>query len=94
MLSSPGSGPRTTAYWELWIDGAKAASSEPLDADAAAPSTVARPSSTPETEPVYGDVYLPRKFKIGVAWPGDNCIDVYSNDVGIVPTLSEGTSAS
>ena len=84
--------PRTTAYWELWIDGAKAASSEPVDADAAAPATIARPSSTPETEPVYGDVYLPRKFKIGVAWPGDNCIDVYSNDVGIVPTLSEGTS--
>jgi sulfite reductase (ferredoxin) len=84
--------PRTTAYWELWIDGAKAASSEPVDADSAAPATIARPSSTPETEPVYGDVYLPRKFKIGVAWPGDNCIDVYSNDVGIVPTLSEGTS--
>ncbi len=37
-------------------------------------------------------MYLPRKFKIGIAWPGDNCIDVYANDVGIVPTLTEGTS--
>ena len=33
-------------------------------------------------EPIYGDVYLPRKFKIGVAWPGDNCVDVLANDVG------------
>ena len=37
-----------------------------------------------EAEPIYGDAYLPRKFKIGFAWPGDNCIDVYSQDVGIV----------
>ena len=42
-------------------------------------------------EPIYGDVYLPRKFKIGVAWPGDNCVDVLANDVGLVPTLSDGT---
>ena len=41
-------------------------------------------------ESVYGDVYLPRKFKIAVAWPGDNCVDVHSNDVGLVPTLSDG----
>ena len=41
-------------------------------------------------EPVYGDVYLPRKFKIAVAWPGDNCVDVLANDIGLVPTLSDG----
>jgi sulfite reductase (ferredoxin) len=46
----------------------------------------------PDPEPVYGDVYLPRKFKIAVGWPGDNCVDVLANDVGIVPTLAEGTS--
>ena len=34
-------------------------------------------------------MYLPRKFKIGVAWPGDNCVDVFSNDVALVPTLGE-----
>ena len=70
--------PRTRAYWELWIDGDRAVTAEP---DPAA-----------EPEPVYGDVYLPRKFKIAVAWPGDNCVDVLANDVGIVPTLSAGTS--
>ncbi|MDQ3737846.1 MAG: NADPH-dependent assimilatory sulfite reductase hemoprotein subunit [Actinomycetota bacterium] len=69
--------PATAAYWELFIDGEKAASLE---------------DEQNEYEPVYGDTYLPRKFKIGVAWPGDNCVDVFSNDVGIVPTLADGTS--
>ena len=43
-------------------------------------------------EPIYGDVYLPRKFKIAVAWPGDNSVDVLANDVGLVPTLSDGST--
>lgn len=47
-----------------------------------------------DPEPVYGDVYLPRKFKIAVGWPGDNCVDVLANDVGIVPTLTAGTSGA
>jgi sulfite reductase (ferredoxin) len=71
--------PQTTAYWELWVNGDKAVSAEP------APSGDER-----EVEPIYGPNYLPRKFKIALAWPGDNCVDVYSNDVGIVPTLSQG----
>jgi sulfite reductase (ferredoxin) len=50
------------------------------------------PEASHETEPVYGDTYLPRKFKIALAWPGDNCVDVYANDVGLIPTLSEGTT--
>ena len=63
--------PQSSAYWELWVDGERAVSGE------AAPVE-------PGLEPIYGDAYLPRKFKIGVAWPGDNSIDVYSNDVGLV----------
>lgn len=35
-------------------------------------------------EPIYGDTYLPRKFKIGVTVEGDNSIDVYINDIGVV----------
>lgn len=70
--------PHTTSYWELWVDGDKAVTAEP-----AAPGV--------EVEPIYGSTYLPRKFKIGIAWPGDNSIDVYSQDVGIVPTLTGGT---
>jgi len=44
-------------------------------------------SSEPEVEPLYGTVYLPRKFKVGIAFPGDNCIDVYTQDIGIVAML-------
>ncbi|HEX8984694.1 MAG TPA: NADPH-dependent assimilatory sulfite reductase hemoprotein subunit, partial [Bryobacteraceae bacterium] len=47
-------------------------------------------AETPEEEPLYGNAYLPRKFKIGFAPPGDNCIDVYTNDVGLVPVVSDG----
>ena len=73
--------PRTTAYWELWVDGDKAVTAEP------------RPDAARgDVEPIYGDTYLPRKFKIAVAWPGDNCVDVLANDVGLVPTLSNGLS--
>lgn len=45
-------------------------------------------STEEEEEPIYGRAYLPRKFKTGIAFPGDNCIDVYSQDVGIVPVIT------
>ena len=40
--------------------------------------------STEEGEEFYGDVYLPRKFKTGVALATDNCVDIWSQDVGLV----------
>jgi sulfite reductase (ferredoxin) len=42
------------------------------------------PERPAQQEPLYKDVYLPRKFKIGVAFPGDNCVDTYTQDVGAV----------
>jgi sulfite reductase (ferredoxin) len=42
-----------------------------------------------ETDPLYGEAYLPRKFKIGLATPEDNSIDVLTNDLGII-ALFEG----
>lgn len=42
-----------------------------------------------EPDPLYGDRYLPRKFKIGFAFPDDNCTDVHSNDLGLL-VISEG----
>jgi sulfite reductase (ferredoxin) len=74
--------PQTESYWELWVDGERAVSSE-------RPTTLA---PIDDVEPVYGAAYLPRKFKIGIAWPGDNCVDIYTHDVGIVPTLRDGTT--
>ena len=38
----------------------------------------------PEEEPLYGTTYLPRKFKIGVALPWDNCVDILVQDLGFV----------
>lgn len=75
--------PQTESYWELWVDGERAVSAEP-------PHVALDPID--EVEPIYGAAYLPRKFKIAIAWPGDNCVDIYTNDVGIVPTLANGTS--
>jgi sulfite reductase (ferredoxin) len=43
----------------------------------------------PEPDPIYGTTYMPRKFKSGMAFPGDNCIDVYSQDLGIVPEVRD-----
>ncbi len=40
-------------------------------------------------DPLYGKTYFPRKFKIAIAYTGDNCVDVYTNDVGLVALFDE-----
>ncbi len=65
--------PRTHAYHEIWIDGEQVETVTLSEGD--------------ENEPIYGPTYLPRKFKIGVAFAGDNCIDVYTQDIGLVAAL-------
>lgn len=37
-----------------------------------------------EVEPIYGKTYLPRKFKIGIAVPPSNDVDVFSQDMGLI----------
>jgi sulfite reductase (ferredoxin) len=66
--------PRTRAYHEIWVDGT------PWQENAGAAE---------ESDPLYGERYLPRKFKIGLAIPEDNTIDVLTNDLAIV-ALFEG----
>ncbi|MCU5746291.1 NADPH-dependent assimilatory sulfite reductase hemoprotein subunit [Staphylococcus sp. SQ8-PEA] len=61
--------PQTGAYHEIWLDGEKVADSK---------------DESEEVEPIYGKTYLPRKFKIGIAVPPSNDIDVYSQDIGLV----------
>ena len=39
-------------------------------------------SAGAEEEPLYGAAYLPGKFKAAVGLPGDNCVDLYVQDVG------------
>jgi sulfite reductase (ferredoxin) len=48
---------------------------------------------TGEPEPIYGKVYLPRKFKIGIAVPPRNDIDIYTNDLGFITHLKNGKVA-
>lgn len=47
------------------------------------------PAETIEDEPLYGDAYLPRKFKIAVAVPPLNDVDVFANDVGLIAIVDE-----
>jgi sulfite reductase beta subunit-like hemoprotein len=45
--------------------------------------------STEKEEPFYGSTYLPRKFKVGVTVQGDNQIDVFSYDSGLIGIVEE-----
>ncbi len=77
---------KSGTYAELWLDGEK------LDLTADAAKTVAPlAQSENEIEPIYGATYLPRKFKIAMAFPGDNSVDVYAHDIGIVPEIQNDT---
>ncbi|WP_067621360.1 NADPH-dependent assimilatory sulfite reductase hemoprotein subunit [Alicyclobacillus acidiphilus] len=42
------------------------------------------PAVDAANETLYGESYLPRKFKIAFAYEGDNCADVYSNDIAVI----------
>jgi sulfite reductase (ferredoxin) len=69
--------PRTRGYHEVWLNG------KPLAQD----------DGPPEDEPIYGKAYLPRKFKMGLALPEDNCVDVYGQDLGILAVVERGAIA-
>jgi len=47
-----------------------------------------------EDEPIYGDTYLPRKFKIGFAIPPYNDIDVFAQDLGFIAIIEDGEVAA
>ncbi|MCA9191920.1 MAG: NADPH-dependent assimilatory sulfite reductase hemoprotein subunit [Planctomycetales bacterium] len=70
--------PRTRAYYEIWLKD-----------DASGEESLVG-GGEPEVEPIYGPTYLPRKFKIGVALPQDNCIDIYTQDLGFLAVVREG----
>jgi sulfite reductase (NADPH) hemoprotein beta-component len=47
-------------------------------------------SSEEEVEPIYGKTYLPRKFKIAVAVPPSNDVDIHANDLSFVAIVEDG----
>jgi len=43
-----------------------------------------------DVEPLYGPTYLPRKFKIAIAIPPSNDVDVYAHCMGFVAIVQDG----
>ncbi len=70
--------PRTRAYYELWL---KDEQGEEVDTS----------EFKPVDEPIYGARYLPRKFKMGIALPEDNCVDLYTQDLGLMAIVENGS---
>src|SRR5580658_8725277 len=62
--------PKTPAYHSIWIDGVQ------LDNAAAENKNF--------VDPLYGQTYLPRKFKIGFVIPPVNDMDVFTNCLGFI----------
>ena len=61
----------TQAYHEIWLNGNKAA--------------CGLATGEPEVEePIYGKVYLPRKFKVALSLPEDNCTDILAQCLGFL----------
>jgi sulfite reductase (NADPH) hemoprotein beta-component len=50
-------------------------------------------ASGAEEEPLYGPTYLPRKFKIGIAVPPWNDVDVFTQDLGFIAVSEQGRLA-
>ncbi len=69
--------PRTKSYYELWVRDPES-DAETLEG-----------GSDEDVEPIYGKVYLPRKFKLGVGLPDDNCIDIYTQDLGFLAVVRD-----
>lgn len=77
--------PQTGAYYEIWLDGEKAVSAEEDPAVKAARQRDGNGTILADKEePLYGQHYMPRKFKCAVTVPGDNSVDLYSQDVSLV----------
>ncbi|MEP6899760.1 MAG: assimilatory sulfite reductase (NADPH) hemoprotein subunit [Rhodanobacter sp.] len=66
--------PKTAAYHEIWLDGEQ---------------LVGKADRVEEREPLYGTTYLPRKFKIGLAIPPLNDIDVFAQDLGLIAIIEQ-----
>lgn len=69
--------PATRAYHEIWL----------IDENGEKENIT--PNPEPEAEPIYGKTYLPRKFKIAIAVPPSNDIDVFANDLGFIAIIED-----
>ena len=74
------------AYLELWVDGEKRYKIRPSvkASKVRKQQHLEQLSCGDEQEPLYGSTYLPRKFKVAVTVPGDNSVDLLTQDLGLV----------
>jgi len=91
--------PLTKAFSELWLDDEKVSTIEYWDTEIQKENfnideIIYKQEgnnilTTDKTEPLYGDKYLPKKFKVGITVPTDNSIDIYTNDVGLIVIMDD-----
>jgi len=74
------------SYLDLWVDGDLSYRIKPAPAvkKVRARQFEAPLSSGDTAEPLYGSTYMPRKFKVAVTVPGDNSVDLLTQDIGLV----------
>jgi sulfite reductase (ferredoxin) len=72
--------PRTTAYHEIWLSDPETGDKELCGGG----------PEGHQIEPFYGSTYLPRKFKVAFALAEDNCVDVYTHDLGFLAIGENG----
>jgi sulfite reductase (NADPH) hemoprotein beta-component len=70
--------PSTTAYHEIWLEDDETKQKRKVAGEA-----------VQDHEPLYGPLYLPRKFKITIAIPPHNDTDVYAHDIGLIAIKGE-----
>jgi sulfite reductase (NADPH) hemoprotein beta-component len=75
--------PHTPAYYEIWLDKERVAGGD----------TGGEDDASDPVEPIYGRHYLPRKFKIAIAIPPDNDVDVFAQDLGFIAVVENGQLA-
>jgi sulfite reductase (ferredoxin) len=82
---------RSTAYADIWLNDEKidVVGMSPSSSEALGTSSRSTEPSSQE-EPIYGKHYLPRKFKIAIAIPPRNDVDVYANDLGFIAHVEGG----
>jgi sulfite reductase (ferredoxin) len=89
--------PRSRAYHEIWLNGKPcfpAASGNGARREVALlpPSSGngTKGEEQADAEPIYGKLYLPRKFKTVFALPDDNSTDIFAQDLGFLGHVEKG----
>ncbi|MFM9115554.1 MAG: NADPH-dependent assimilatory sulfite reductase hemoprotein subunit [Planctomycetota bacterium] len=69
--------PRTSSYHRIWLTDIATGEQQLVGGGAE------------EIEPIYGRHYMPRKFKMAIGFPDDNCVDLYTNDLGLLAIVRD-----